>query len=165
MSAPGTLTDLLISQTERKLTTMRNGIRDEIDRLSIELRLVEDAIERKRQRNDARPKPVPTPGEVGRFDGLPREALLTYVEMMNHPSVSPAEVRQYLIDGFGIERSVEAIRNGLVRLQGDGSLIRLPDKRFALPENRNGGAEIEAEPPDATGIRFESSGSRDLASD
>ncbi len=119
-----TLTELLIAQPERKLQKLRNGIVTEIERLGVELRLVDEALTRKRSR--------------GRSD----EAL-AHIKEIGHP-VKPPEVREVLVTK-GIVRKVEAVRTAMTRLVSDGLLERTHDGRFAVPNGN--GARVEAGHP------------------
>jgi hypothetical protein len=148
-----TLTDLLMSQTERKLTRMREAIVAERDRLGTELKLVDEALARKQRgkqpRTDEQRKPKPSNGGAakspadGRFEGLSRDALYEYVAEYGQPVKAP-EMRDYLATK-GIVRNVEAVRVALVRLTRDKRLTRYPDGRFAVP-NGNGASPHSGRP-------------------
>jgi hypothetical protein len=146
-----TVTGLLAAQTERKLEKMRQAIVSEQHRLNLELRLVDEALERKRARSaEGRSSPK---RNVRQSDGLARGELLVHVANMNRHIVKAAEVKSYLATQ-GIERSVQAVRNGLVRLAGDGALTQTPEG-FAVPSANGGGSKSETEKPAGTGLSLE----------
>jgi hypothetical protein len=152
-----TLSEMLAAQSERKLQKLREGITAEITRLGAELRIVDDALARK-QRREKTPAPIreQTPtvilaesvqrrrGSNGKA-GLARTELLGYILAVDKP-VTTAEV-QTILAGKGIIRTVEAVRVAMSRLEGDGSLVRLPDGRFAAPSRDGGGDEVESGDP------------------
>jgi hypothetical protein len=139
------VTELLIAQNERKLHKLRAGIVAEINRLGGELKLVDDALAKKRSRSSAAAtRSSPAEGSNGASrEGLPRTELFEYVTEMGKPAKA-AQVRDFLL-AKGIVRRVEAVRNGLVRLERDGALIRTPDGEFAVAPEWRGGAESETE--------------------
>jgi hypothetical protein len=152
-----TVTELLVSQTERKLQKLRDSIVAEIQRLGLELKLVDEALNRKRSRaRDAVPvarTPQVKSGKGHAHDGLPRSELLVYVTEMKRP-VKPSQVRDHLATK-GIVRRVEAVRNGLIRLERDGTLTRLPDGRFAVPSKNGDGLEVKTDSPGAGSLSLD----------
>jgi hypothetical protein len=139
------VSDLLLAQTERKLVRMRAGILNEIDRLRIELKMVDEAIGKKKPRTakaePATSAPAQTTNGGKPADGLSRAELLLHVSEVGHP-VKAAEMRDVLATK-GIFRRVEAVRNGLVRLEGDGKLVRDSEGRFGVAGTGGGGGETE----------------------
>jgi hypothetical protein len=147
-----TVSDLLAAQTERKLTRMREGIIGEMDRLRTELKLVDEALSRKRKPREDASQPRPQSEVIaarvsrdGRFDGLPRDELLALVAEFGSP-VKPAEMREFLM-GKGIVRKTEAVRVAMNRLVQAGRLTRSAEGRFAVPNSNGNGAHSETEPP------------------
>jgi hypothetical protein len=157
---PTTLSDLLAAQGERKLRKMREGITRELERLRIELELVDTALMRKisAKQNAATPSrradvvsptgsvvfearaTVPVRGSNGGFTGLSREELFDFV-VERGGTVTAPEMQAFLAKK-GIEKNVEAVRVGLTRLAKDGRLIR-EQGRFAVAN----GAKVEAGDP------------------
>ncbi|MHB8651341.1 MAG: hypothetical protein ACYDBR_14390 [Gaiellaceae bacterium] len=155
MADPTTVSELLATVSERKLAKMRGGVVEQIERLGLELRLIDDALSKKRpqrvreddgsvaiqrvaKRNGARVA-------GGQFEGLSRLDLLGYVSEMKRP-VRPPEVRDFLVTK-GIVRTSEAIRVALLRLHKSGMLDRLQDGTFVVPETNGNGARVEAGHP------------------
>jgi hypothetical protein len=141
-----TVTELLISQTDRKLNNLRGSIVSEITRLQGELRLVEEALRRKRARSvhdtGAHVSNVTTNGSgTTSFEGLPSHDLLAYVREVDKP-VSASEMREVL-EAKGITRTTEAVRTALTRLRKRGLLVRASDGRFAVPTTNTDGTEVE----------------------
>jgi hypothetical protein len=139
MAETGTLSDLLAAQSERKLIKMRDGIVSEMERLRLELRLVEGAISKKRKPSEETPvrqagpvrlsaSPVPRSERNGRFEGLPSDELLAYVMEIGQPVRAP-EVREYLLSK-GIVRKLEAVRVALHRLEEKKKLVRDFEGRY-----------------------------------
>lgn len=152
MADSDTVTELLIAQTERRLNRLREGIASEINRLGTELKLVDEALVRKKFRvRDEAPRPGAAAGNSGagkggkRFEGLPRSEVLTVVAAMGRP-VRAAEVRDELMTK-GVVRRAEAIRNALIRLERDGSLFRTAEGLFAVRSQNGDSVEVEAEAP------------------
>jgi hypothetical protein len=115
---PETVGTLLDSLTERKLVKLRAGIAREAERLTVELRLVDDALARKRS------------GSPANDEKLTRTDLLAHVAEVGRP-VRPGEM-QAILAGKGIVRTPEAVRVSLNRLVKDGKLVRDPDGLFAV---------------------------------
>jgi hypothetical protein len=141
MADRDSVTDLLMAQSERKLQRMRAGILAEIERLGVELKMVDEAL---RRRDRSRPnggddKPA-TSRRISKQ--LTRKQLHGYVVEVGHPVRAP-EMREVLASK-GIVRSTESIRNHLMRLVGDGALTKQPDGTFAVPSSNGGGAKVEA---------------------
>lgn len=136
-----TLSQFLDAQTERKLQKMREGIRNKIDGLAGELRMVEAALTRKRPKVRAEPTAAATTTPKGRNGQLSRGELYQYLIEVGRP-VRPAEMRDFLAEK-GILRRPEAIRNSLVRLEADGKLKRNSDGRFGVAGTGGDGAETE----------------------
>lgn len=137
---------------------LRTSILNEIQRLGLELKFVDEALNRKRaqagdttarRRIAGRMNPVTTETRGGQGKGLPRQDLLAYVAEIGHP-VKPAEVRDFLATK-GVERNVESVRTGLIRLYKDGELIRTEDLRYAVPVGNGNGATSQAEAPQPAG--------------
>lgn len=146
-----TLTEMLIGQPERKLLKLRHGIHNEITRLSMELRLVDEAIARKHARGGQVPSASrPTNGHA---DGMSRRDYYDALVEMGRPA-KPVELREFLI-AKGIDRRTEAVRNSLMRLVDDGALDKRDDGTFAVRDN--GGSQVEAENP-LPDLGFESPG-------
>lgn len=162
-----TVSDLLAAQPERKLYRMRSGIIAAMEMLQVELRQVDDAIERKRagrERVDPA-QPVVEPSAVatrsngdGRFEGLSRDELFAYVVEFGAP-VKVTEMRKFLATK-GIERTTEAVRVGLNRLHKAGRLVRIPDGRFVVPSTSGNGAHPETEPPPVQAVDLSVSGAQ-----
>jgi hypothetical protein len=115
---PETVTSLLDSLPERKLVKLRAGIAQEIGRLTVELRMVDEALTRKHS------------GIAGADEKLTRTDLLAHVAATGRP-VKPAEMQQILA-AKGIVRTPEAVRVSLTRLVKDGKLVRTEDGLFAV---------------------------------
>jgi hypothetical protein len=146
-----TLTELLVDQSERKLKKLRANIVGEIERLGVELKVVDAALAQQARAADPN-RPVrgrgrkDANGSTGRFDGLSRRELFEHALEMNKPAFKPTDLRDYLITK-GIVRRVEAVRNSLVRLVEDGLLERTSDGQFAVPVSNGNGAENQTEEP------------------
>jgi hypothetical protein len=144
-----TISEMLAGMPERKLHKMRGSIVTEINRLGIELRMVDDAIAKK-TRGKAEKRAAVDRGTAsetngrtessGQFEGLPRRDVLAHVVEMKRPSVRPQDVQQHLA-AKGIVRTVEAIRVALTRLAADGALVRTADKGFAVPSGNGDGPQ------------------------
>jgi hypothetical protein len=141
MAEANTLSGLLKAQPMGRLVKLRKGIVAEIDKLNDELRHVDAAMESKRSEMVA---PQERTAKKRTNGGLPRSELLKHVADIGRP-VKPPEMRDALA-AKGIDRTVEAVRISLARLQRDGSLVRDADGSFAVPRsNGNGnGAKVEA---------------------
>lgn len=130
--------------SEPKLRKLRDGTRDEIQRLSNELRFLEDALARK-QGAKARVDAVPTvTAASGRSTDLSRDALHAYLVEYGEPA-KPKTLADFLATK-GIVRSQQAVRNGLVRLMRDGRTVLLPDGSYAAVKPQTVGAKKEAGP-------------------
>jgi hypothetical protein len=151
MSDTDSLTDLLLAQSERKLDKMRDNIEAQIRTLQVQLGIVEDALNRKRSKKRSEPNRDNGHGVEGR-KGFPRASLLAHVQTFDSP-FRPAEARD-LLKREGIELRVEAVRNGLVRLERDGSLERLEDGRYVVVSHHHRREEIETD-PEGTGSGLE----------
>ena len=179
MSDPTTLGELLAAQGERKLEKLRRGIAEEINRLGTELKIVDDALNRKRREKlvAAREKPVradlvvtnetgvtsvievkksaPNGSAATQFKGLSREDLLAYVVEIARP-VSAPDVQRYLVSK-GIVRNREAVRVSLTRLVRDGSLVRR-NGLYSVPSQDRDGDKVEAGEPLSAGLQPRKSG-------
>jgi hypothetical protein len=125
----------------------------EIQRLGLELKFVDEALNRKRaQKGDetarrkvaGRMNPVTTETR-GQGKGLPRQDLLALVAAVGHP-VKPGELREILASK-GIERNVESIRTALKRLLADGELNRTEGLRYYVPGSNGNGSSSPVEAP------------------
>lgn len=143
-----TLSELLAAQSEKKLIKLKVSILSEIQRLGLELRLVEDALNRKGRNRVAsavaaigndRPA-LKTPNAAATNGGLSRADLLGYVREIGHPT-TPAEVRDFLASK-GIVRRIEAIRVALSRLLKAGALVRTEEGKYAVPSSNGDGAKV-----------------------
>jgi hypothetical protein len=132
-----TLTELLLNQSDAKLRKLRDGIVRKQQSLQFELHLVDEAI-KERTRAKASREGTGNGGQPS--EGLSRQKLFLYVQEMNRPAKA-AEVRAFLATK-NIERRVEAVRNGLVRLEDDGLLERDSDGRFVV--RKSDGAEVKS---------------------
>lgn len=153
-----TLTEILADTSAEVLRQVRQRLTETLDDLNNELRLVDRALAKKGEATQA----VAVSQRVSDLSAasgrttLRRADLLRFVKECGQP-VRATDMRDRLA-AMGINRSPEAIRNGLVRLVGDGSLVRTDDGRFAVPSENGNGSRIEAETP-AMESRLESSGS------
>jgi hypothetical protein len=149
------LTDLLLTQSEAKLQRLRTGILSEIERLGLELRVVDEVLTRKRgaKATVAAPKPSHT---NGRANELSRGELYAFVVEFGKPA-KPTPLAQF-ISTKGVPRRPEAVRNGLMRLVKDKKLVRLRDGSYAVPGKNGDGAKSEAGSPEGAGASFEASG-------
>jgi len=111
--------DLLAEQSEEALKRMRDDVRTELARLTVEADQIDQALARKNRR-------ARTGG--GR---LTREQVLDLVTTARRP-LTVAEVHERVTSG-GVEVTLNAVRNHLTRLEEDGRLVRLPDNRFGRP--------------------------------
>lgn len=154
MADHSTLTELLLAQSEKKLHKLRTGVMAEINRLGIELRLIEDAIAKKTKAKTQDTAQAGRRGENGRsaeraqtgtFKGLSRGDLLEHMRAVRRP-VKPAEMQPILAEK-GIAKNVEALRTAMHRLAKDGKLRRLDDGRFEPTGSSNGAEGAEAGDP------------------
>jgi hypothetical protein len=125
----------------RRLLKIRNGLTGQIEKLQGELAMVEEVIEEKRSEAPTVRREADSNG--GKFEGLPRSELLKHVREVGRP-VKPAEMRDALA-AKGIDRRVEAVRNGLMRLVKDGDVKRTRDGKFVV--KNGGGAQSETDSP------------------
>src|SRR5207253_1471490 len=90
------LTELLVDQSERKLKKLRANIVGEIERLGVELKVVDAALARKARVADPS-RPVRSRGRkdangsTGRFDGLSRRELFDHALEMDKPAFKPTD--------------------------------------------------------------------------
>lgn len=149
-----TLMDMLLAMSEPKLRRLRDGTRDEIQRLGTELRFLEDALTRKQGAKARAEVPVHTQAN-GRAGHLPRSDLFAYVVEYGKP-VKTQPMTAFL-STKGIVRSPQAVRNGLVRLEKDGKLV-MTDDGYVVAKKQGGGSKSEAGSPEGAGASFEASG-------
>lgn len=144
-----TLSELLAAQSEKKLIKLRGSILTEINRLGLELRLVEDALNRKGRSRVAQAAAGISSGKstvavktaaAPTNGGLARDDLLGYVREIGHPT-TPTEVRDVLA-AKGIVRRIEAIRVALSRLQKAGGLVRDEEGKYAVPSSNGDGEKV-----------------------
>jgi hypothetical protein len=108
--------DLLAEQSEDALRRMREDVRAELARLTVEAEQIDQALARKNRR-------ARTGG--GR---LSREQVFDLVMAARNP-LTAAEVHQ-AINEAGIHVSLNAVRNHLTRLEEDGRLLRTAGGAF-----------------------------------
>lgn len=154
MSDYTTLTAMLLDLSEPKLRRLRDGTRDELQRLSQELRFLEDVLARKQGAKE-RAEVIGPESANGRANDLPRSDLYAYVVEYGK-AVKPGPLSRFLATK-GVVRRPEAVRNGLNRLVADKKLVRLPDKSYAVAGKHGGGTKNEAGSPVGAGASFEAS--------
>jgi hypothetical protein len=126
-----TLTDLLLGMSEPRLRRMRDGTRDEIQRLGQHLRIIEDALAQK-QGAKARDERVGGATANGRTT-ITRTDLYNYLVEYGQ-AAKPSVLANYLATEKGVVRSQQAVRNGLVRLRKDGKVELTDDGSYAVKD-------------------------------
>lgn len=111
------VTDLLAEQPEEALLRMREAAKEQLDRLTVEIQMIDQALARKSRRG--------SPG--GR---LTRQQVYDVVAQAGRP-VKPAEVHQLIVEA-GVNASANSVRNHLARMHEDGELGRLDDGSYAV---------------------------------
>lgn len=158
MAEYSTLSGMLAAQGERKLVKLREGIVEEIDRLRIELKIVDDALGRKRRdkttvENSDRSSRQTSGSNAG--EGLPRTVLMAHIRDIGQREVTPSDVQAYLTLR-GVDRSIEAIRTAMGRLARDGALERENGHFVVLPsddgERVGPGGPLWGTEPDMEGV-------------
>src|SRR5436190_8304845 len=94
MARGTTIRGLLEAQSDRKLHSMLEAIKQEIQRLALKQRMIQDVLTDRAQREAA--KPVANRERArGQFNGLSRDDLLAHIAEVGRP-VKPAEMQEIL---------------------------------------------------------------------
>lgn len=118
------MTDLLVEQSEETLLEMRERVRGELARLTVEAQQIEEALAKKGRRSR---------GGGSGGGTVTRKQVLDVVEQAGVP-MSPVDVQRVLGER-GLDVTINAIRNHLLRLvQQNGALIRDEDGRYVPTE-------------------------------
>jgi hypothetical protein len=128
--APKSVIDLLRDQPDDVLDAMYESIRATVERLTVELRQIEEARSRRPRRTG-----TARPTGNGRRSGVGRRDMYEEIKKLGPGrSYAPAEVRQMFTErGFSV--SANAVRNSLARLVDvDGLLERDENGLYRLPE-------------------------------
>jgi hypothetical protein len=141
MRVPKSVIDLLREQPEETLLEMQASIRADLERLSVELQQVEEALGKKGRRRKASGSGTAN----GRSSGVSRETVYEVVRASAKP-MKPSEVKDAL-QAQGIVTTTNAMRTSLARLREQGRLESDEDNRFSVPFTLAPMPEIEADSP------------------
>jgi hypothetical protein len=134
---PRNVIDLLAALDEPDLLAMREVNRQELARLTVEAQQIEQALTRKSRRN----------GRGIRSGGgqVTRAQVYELARDAAQPVTAPVVTR--LFADRGIDTSVNAVRNHLVRLVDDGKLMRLEDGSYTVDSQDTGFASADHDIP------------------
>lgn len=132
--------DLLREQPDEVLDAMHASVQSELQRLTVELRQIEEAQARRRARRGTSSSSTQRSATNGRRSGVSRRDIYEHFRKVLGPgrSYAPHEVREMFTE-MGFPLSANAARNSLARLVDvDDLLERDEEGLYRLPEPRGG---------------------------
>jgi hypothetical protein len=131
MTPPRSVIDLLTEQPEDVLIKMRDSIRTELSRLTVEAQQVEQAIAKKSRRRPSSAQASNNGHSSGKRK-LSRQKVFEIVVQAGHPLSTNEVVERLAAEGIEIS-SPNSVRNHLIRLvEINHWLSRTSDSRFAV---------------------------------
>ena len=134
---------LLAQRPEHELREIHQKAHAEVERLKLEIELIEQAIAKQAQQA-ARRAPRPSRRRASASGGT-RERVLNAVGAGNGDTVSPAQIIAALrSDGSSV--TAGAIRNMIRRLVDEGEVVRIREGVYKLASRNGSSAESNAGP-------------------
>jgi hypothetical protein len=121
---------------------MESDIEGELSRLSYELQIVREALNRRTRRGSRSPS---RNSGTKKPAGVPRAEVLAVAKSLG-PRMRPTDVRA-AFNARGVEVTGEAIRQSMRRLRDEGQLRQLDDGEYELASANGSGTEPHSEAP------------------